>query len=178
MNVCVCVFLSWSFKKSLDQRYLIEMQHKPVQFNSVQSLSHVLLFETAAQQASLSITNSQSLLKLMSIELVMPSNHLILCHPLFLLPSVVPNIRVFPKESHQVKLQSTGASASVSFFPMNIQGLFSLGSTGLISLLSKGLSRSPAPEFKSIDFPVFSLLYGPTLTSIHDSWKNHSFDYT
>ena len=110
----------------------------------VLSLSHVQLFVTlcsAACQASLSFTISCSLLKLMSIESVMPSNHLILCHPLFLLPSVVPNIRVFPKESHQVKLQRIGASASVSFFPMNSQGLFSLGLTGLISLQSKALSR-------------------------------------
>ena len=73
-----------------------------VQFRSVQSLSHVCLFATpwtAAQQASLSITNSQSLLKLMSIELVMPPNHLILCGPLLLLPSVFPSIRVFSNES-------------------------------------------------------------------------------
>ena len=71
-------------------------------FSSVQSLSRVQLFATpwtAARQASLSITNSQSLLKLMSIELVMPSNHLILCHPLFLLPSIFPSIRVFSNES-------------------------------------------------------------------------------
>ena len=69
---------------------------------SVQSLSRVLLFATpwtAARQATLSITNSQSLLKLMSIELVMPSNHLILCHPLLLLPSIFPGIRVFSSES-------------------------------------------------------------------------------
>ena len=70
--------------------------------SSVQSLSHVRLFATpwtAAGQASLSITNSRSLLKLMSIELVMPSNHLILCHPLLLPPSIFPNIRVFSNES-------------------------------------------------------------------------------
>ena len=70
-------------------------------FNSVQLLSHVRLFATpwtAAHQASLSITNSQRLLKLMYIELMMPSNHLILCHPLFLLPSVFPSIRVFSNE--------------------------------------------------------------------------------
>ena len=69
---------------------------------SIQSLSHVQLFETpwiAARQASLSITNSQSLLKLMSIKSVMPSNHLILCHPLLLLPSIFPSIRVFSNES-------------------------------------------------------------------------------
>ena len=71
-------------------------------FRSVQSLSHVQLFATpwtALHQASLSITNSQSLLKLMSIESVMPSNHFILCHPLFLLPSIFPSIRVFSDES-------------------------------------------------------------------------------
>ena len=71
-------------------------------FSSVQSLSHVRLFETpwtAARQASLSITNSRSLSKLMSIESVMPSNHLILCHPLLLLPSILPNIGVFSNES-------------------------------------------------------------------------------
>ena len=70
--------------------------------SSVQLLSHLQLFATpwtAAHQASLSITNSQSLLKLMSIELVMPSNHLILCHPLLLLPSIFPRIRVFSNES-------------------------------------------------------------------------------
>jgi len=72
------------------------------QFNSVQSLSHVPLFATpwtAAHQASLSITNSQSLLKLTSIESVMPSKHLILCHPLFLPPSIFPSNRVFSNES-------------------------------------------------------------------------------
>ena len=73
-----------------------------IQFSSVQSFSRVLLFATpwtAARQASLSITNSRSLLKLMSIELVMPSNHLILCHPFLLLPSIFPSIRVFSNES-------------------------------------------------------------------------------
>jgi len=72
------------------------------QFSSVQSFSHFQLFATpwtAARQASLSITNSQSLLKLMSIESVMPSNHLILCHPLLLPPSIFPSIRVFSNES-------------------------------------------------------------------------------
>ena len=73
-----------------------------MQFSSAQSLSHVWFFVTlwnGTHQASLSVTNSQSLLKLMSIELVMPSNHLILCHPLFLLPSIFPSIRVFSNES-------------------------------------------------------------------------------
>ena len=108
----------------------------------VQSLSRVQLFatpRTAAHQASLSITNSQSLLRLMSIESVMPSNHLILCRPLLLLPSIFPESGSFPMSWLFVSGgQSTRASASV--LPMNTQGLFSLGLTGLISLKSKGLS--------------------------------------
>ena len=91
-------------------------------------------------QASLSITNSQSLLKLMSIESVMPSNHLILCYPLLLLSSICPSIRVFSNESVLSSGgQSIGASASV--LPMNIQDWFPLGLIGLISLQSKRLSR-------------------------------------
>ena len=88
----------------------------------------------------LSITISQSLLKLMSIESVMPSNHLILCHPLLLLPSIFPSIRVFSWffESGD---QSIGVSASASVLPMNIQDWFPLGWTGWLSLLSKGLQH-------------------------------------
>ena len=94
--------------------------------NSVQfSLSCVRLFATpwtAAQQASLSITNSQSLLKLMSLDSVMPSNHLILCHPLLLPPSICPSIRALSDESIlHIGGQSIGVSASASFLPMNIQ---------------------------------------------------------
>ena len=97
---------------------------------------------TAARQASLSITNSRRLLKLISIESVMPSNHLILCRPLLLLPSIFPSIRVFSNESalHN-RWQSIGVSASASVLPMNIQDWFPLGLTGLNSLQSKGLSR-------------------------------------
>ena len=79
---------------------------------------------------------------LMSIESLMPSNHLILCDPLLLLPSVFPSIRVFPKESAlHIRWPNVGASASAYVLPMNIQGRFPLGWTGWISLLSKGLSR-------------------------------------
>ena len=93
-------------------------------------------------QASLSFTISQSLLKLTSIELVMPSNHLILCRSLLLLPSIFPSIRVFSNElALRIRGWSTGVSASASVLPMNIQGWFSLGLTGLISLQYKGLSR-------------------------------------
>ena len=110
----------------------------------VQSLSRVRLFLTpwtAARQASLSITSSQSLLKLMSIELVMPSNHLILSRPLLLL-LIFPSIRVFSMSQFFTSGgQSIGVSASASVLPMNIQDWFPLGWTHLISLQSKGLSR-------------------------------------
>ena len=112
---------------------------------SIQLLSRVRLFATpwtAARQASLSITNSQSPPKHMSIESVMPSNHFILCGPLFLLPSVFPNIRVFSNDwLFASGGQTIGASVSVSVLPKNIQGWFPLGLTGLVSMLSKGLSR-------------------------------------
>ena len=113
--------------------------------SSVQPLSHVQLSVTpwtAACQASLSITNSQSLLVLMSIELVMPSNHLRHCHPLFLWPPVFPSIRVFSNELvlhiRWPKYWSFSFSISLS---NEYSGLIPLGLTGLISLQSKGLSR-------------------------------------
>ena len=97
---------------------------------------------TAAHQALLSITNSQSVLKLMSIESVMPSNHLILCHSLLLLPSIFPSIWSFPRSQFFTSDdQSIGGSASATVLPMNIQDGFPLGLTALISLQSKGLSR-------------------------------------
>ena len=95
---------------------------------------------TAARQASLSFTVSQSLLKLMSFELMMPSNHLILCHSLLFLLSIFPSIRVFPNESATSGGQSIGVSASASVLSMNILGWSPLGLSGLISLLFKGLS--------------------------------------
>ena len=113
--------------------------------SSVQSFSCVRLFMTpwaAERQASLSITNSRSLLKLMPIESVMPSSHLILCHPLLLLPSIFPSIRVFSNEfTLHITWPEIGVSASSSVLPMNIQNWFPLGLIGLISLQSKGLSR-------------------------------------
>ena len=95
---------------------------KVVQFSSVQSLSHVQLFVTqwpAARQASLSITNSQSLLKFMSIKSVMPSNHLLLCHLLLLPPSIFPSIRVFSNESVLRTRWSKDWSFSFSISPSN-----------------------------------------------------------
>ena len=112
---------------------------------SVTQSNPTLLFATpwtAAHQASLSIINSRSLLKLMSIESVMPSNHLILCHPLLLPPSVFPSTRVFFSESVlSIRWPKYWSSASVSVLPMTIRALFPLGWTGWISLQSKGLSR-------------------------------------
>ena len=148
---------------------------------SVQSLSHAWLFVTpwtGARQASLSITNSWTLLKLISIESVMPSNHLILCHPLLL------HLQSFPGSgSLQMSQfftsggQSIGVTASVSVLPMNIQDWFPLGWTGWISWRPRDSQKcSPMPQFKSINSLVPSLLYSPTLTSIHDHWKNHSLD--
>ena len=94
-------------------------------FSSVRSLSRVRLFvipRTAAHQSSLSITNSRSLLKLISIESVMPSNHLILCRPLLLPPSIFPSTRVFSKESVlHIRWPKYGVSASASVLPMNMQ---------------------------------------------------------
>ena len=114
-------------------------------FSSVQALSHVRLFANpwiAAHQASLSIINSQSSPKLMCIESVMPSNHLILCHPLFLLPSIFPSIRVFSNESALcIRWPKYWSFSSKSVFPMSIQDWFPLGWTGWIFLQSKGLSR-------------------------------------
>ena len=122
-----------------------EIKPDNTQFSSVQSLSHVQLFVapwTAARQASLFITNSWSLLKLISIESVMPSNYLILCRPLLLLPSIFPSIRVFSmSQLFASGGQSIGVSASTSVLPMNTQDWSPLGWTGWISLQFKELSR-------------------------------------
>ena len=112
-----------------------------------------------ARRTSLSFTISWSLLKVKTIESMMPSNHLILCRPL-LLPLIFPSIRVFSNESAPlIKWQSIGASASASVLPMNIQGWFLLGLTDLISLQSKGLSRI---FFSTIISPKFHAAYRKT----------------
>ena len=114
-------------------------------FSSVQSLSRVQLFATpwmAARQASLSITNSQSSLRLISIELVMPSSHLILCHPILLLPPIPPSIRVFANESTLRMRWPKYWSFSFSIIPSKEHpGLISFRMDWLICLQSKGLSR-------------------------------------
>ena len=156
--------------------------HK-TKFSSVQSLSCVLNFVipwTTAHQASLSITNSWSPPKPMSIESVILSNHLILCCPLLLLPSIFPRIRVFSDESAPLIRWPKYWSFSINISPSNeYLGLITLGMTSW-SLCSPRDSQesSPTPQFKSINFSVLSLFYSPSLTFIHDYCKNHSFDYT
>ena len=139
--------ISWKKKAILHRNILswhLGWDPLQFQFSSVQSLSHVRLFATpwtAACQASLSITNSWSSPKPMFIELVMPSNHLILC-PLLLRPSIFPSIRVFSmNQLFTSGGQSIGVSASTSVLPINTQGWSPLGWTGWISLQSKGFSR-------------------------------------
>ena len=120
-------------------------------------------------QPSLSFIISRSLLKLASIESALPSNHLVLCHPFFL-PSIFSHQGLFTVSwLFESGGQSIGALASASVLPMNIQCWFLLGLTGLISLLSKGLSQESS---------ALGLFYFPALTSVHDYRKNHSFDYT
>ena len=149
-----------------------------IQFSSVQSLSRVRLFVTpwiAARQASLSITNCQSLLKLMPIESVIPSSHLILCHLLLLLPPIPPSIRVFSNESTLHMRWPKYWSFSFSISPSNEH-------PGFISFRMncgspwESQESSPTPQFKSIHFSALRFLHSPTLTSIHDHWKNHSLD--
>ena len=148
-----------------------------VQFSALQSLSRVWLFVTpwiAAHQASLSITSSWSLLKLMSIELVMPFKPLILCHPFS------SHLQSFPASgSFQMSQffttggQSIGVSASALVLPMNAQDWSPLGWTGCISLQSKGLSR----VFSNTTVQKYQF-FGAQLSSqfVHNHWKNHSLD--
>ena len=144
---------------------------------TVRLLSHVWIFVnpwTAARQTSLSFTMSRSMLKLMSIDLIMPSNHLFHCHPLFFLTSLFPSIRF---SSHQMakvlELQPQHQSLQWIFridFLLN----WLVGSP----CSSRDSQESfPAPQFRSINSLALSLLYSTTLTSIRDYWKNHCFDY-
>ena len=149
--------------------------------NSIKLLSCVWLIVitwTAAHQASLSITNSQDLPKLMSNESVMPFNHLLLCHLLLLLPSIFPSIKVFCMSLFFASGgQSIGASTSASVLPRNILDWFPLGFAGCISLQSKGLSRFFSnTTVQKHQFFRSQLSLSFNLTSIHDYWKNHSFD--
>ena len=150
-------------------------------YSSVQLLSHVQLFETpwtTACQASLSITNSWSLLKLMSIESVMPSNHLILCHPLLFLPPIPPSIRVFSNESALPIRWPKYWSFSFNISPTNEHpGLISFRMDWLDLLVVQGTLKSLLQHHSSkASVLQCSASFIVQLTSIHDYWKNHSLD--
>ena len=135
-------------------------------------------------QASLSFIISWSLLRLMSIESVMPSNLLILCCPLLLPPSVFPRIRVFSNESALlIRWPNNGASVSASVLTMNIQDWFPSGLTGLISLLFRVLSRVlqhhnlKASNVCHSVFFMIQVTIKDFIVIFHDYWKNHNFEY-
>ena len=153
------------------------VQFSSVQFSSVaQSCLTLCDPMNAGGQASLSITNSQSSLKLKPTESVMPSSHLILCHPLCLLPPIPPSIRVFSNESTLLMRWPKYWSFSFSIIPSRKHlGLISFEWTGWISLLSKGLSRVFSNTTVQKHQFFGTQLYSPTLTSIHDYWENHCF---
>ena len=157
--------------------HFIPLCPSTVQFSSVQSLSHVQLFAipwTAAHQASLYITNSQTLLKLTSIKLVMPSNHLILCPQLLLPLSIFPSIRVFlMSQFFSSGGQSIGIPASALFLPVNIQDWFSLGWTGCTFLQSlKSLHQHHSSKALILHCLAFFLmqLSHPYMTTTLTRW--------
>ena len=150
------------------------MSSCPVQF-SHSVLSDSAMPWTAARQTSLSINNSRSLPKLMSIQSLMPSSHLVLCLHLLLLSSIFPSIRVFSNESvlHIRWLKYGSFSFSISL-SNEYSGLISFRMDSDCPRDSE--ESSPTPHFKSINSSALSFLHSPTLTSIYDYWKNHSFD--
>ena len=159
------------------------MQYKPylslfIQFSSVTQSSDSATPWIAARQASLSMTNSWSLLKLMSIESVMLSSHLILCHPLLFLPPSFPASGSFPMSQFFTSGgQSIGVQLQHQSFPWTPRSdLLQDGLVGSPCSPRDSQESSPTPQFKSINFSALSFLHSPTLTSIHDHWKNHSLD--
>ena len=131
-------------------------------------------------QASLSFTTSQSLLKLMSIESVMPSNPLTLCRPCLLLPPIFPSIRVFSNELALCIRWPKYWSFCFSISPSNeCLGFISFRIDWFDLLAVQGTLKEscPTPQFESISSLALSFLYSPTLTSIYENWKNHIFNY-
>ena len=150
-------------------------------FHSVQSLSRVQLFGTpwiTAWQAYLSITNSWSLIKLMSIALVMPSNHLIFCHPLLLLPSIFPSVRVFSNESALCIRWPNYWSFSFNISPSSeYSGLVSFRMDWLDLLAVQGTLKSLLqPHISKSSILRCSAFFTVQLTSMHDHRKNHILD--
>ena len=166
--------LLWWFKIIITSVFIL------CRYVVVQSVSHVWLFATpwtAACQTSLFITISQSLFRFLSIELVMPSNHVILCHPLLLLRSIFPSIRVFSNELafhvRWPKYWSFSISPSSEY-----SGLISFRTDWLNLLAVQGTLKSLLQHHisKTSVFWRLAFFYRPALTSVYDSWKNHSFD--
>ena len=180
-----CFHLAWLFWHSSTSLHVLTAHpfYCWVIIVVVQSLSHVLLFAipwTVAGQASLSFTIFLSLLKLISIESMMPCNHLILCRPLLLLPSIFPSIRVFPmSQFFTLSKQSTRVSALASVSASSeYSGLISFRSDWFdllaVQATLKSLLQHHSSKASILRCSAFFIL--PTLTSIHDYWKNHSFD--
>ena len=173
----VYVLLVWLYYYSV-----LLIQQTVIQLSSVQSISRVQLFATpwtATHKASLSITNSWSLLKLMSIESVMPSNHLIFCYPLLLPPSIFPSIRVSSNESVLLIRWPKYWSFSFSVSPSNeYSGLISFRIDWLdllaVHRTLKSLLQHHSSKASILQCSAFSMVQ--LSTSIHDYWKNHSFD--
>ena len=173
----------WSLKSRLTfPTSLQNYSNKPI-INSIQLLSPVQILVTPwteAHQASLPTTNSWSLLKCMSIELVMSPKHLILCYHFSSCLLSFPASGAFPMSwLFASGGQSLGSSVSATVLPVNIlSGLTSFRTDWFDLLAVQGiLESSPAPQFKGITSSVLNLLYSPTVTSSHDHWKNQSFDY-
>ena len=154
-----------------------------IQLNSVQLISLIQLFATqwtAACQSCLSFTVYLSLIKLMCIELVIPSNYLTLCHPLFFLPSIFPRIRVFSNELILYIKQPKYWSFIFSISPSNEYSeliSFRIDCFDVFAPVFFCQESSPAPQFKT-SILRHSGFFMVQLTSIYDYWKNHSFDYT
>ena len=176
-QACTLVFTEYSGQRANETSYFF--CNFNVALFVVQSPSCVRVFVTpwtAAGQASLSLTISWSLLKFMSIALVMPSNHLILYHTLLLLPSIFPGIRDFSNESAICIRWPKYWSFSFSITCSNEY-------SGLISFKIDcfdfhSQESSPAPQFEVINSLAFCLLYHPALTTIRDHWEDHSLEYT
>ena len=177
-----CLFISFAHFYIGVSMFFLSSLMSLLEFSSVQLLSRFRLFATpwtTACQASLSITNSQSPPKPMSIESLMPSSHLILCHPLLLLPSIFPSIRVFSNKSAlcirwpkllEFQLQHQ------SFQWILRTDVLKDGLVGSPCCPRDSQESSSTPQFKSINSSTLSSLYSPILTSIPDHWKNHSLD--
>ena len=162
-----------------------EVNYLKNQFSSVpQSCPTFVTPWPAGPQSSLSITNSWSLFKLMSIESVMPSNHLILCHPLLLLPSVFPSIRIFSNESvlcirWQIPFNEYWGLTSFRMYWLDLLAVQGTPKNLIQNHSSKASiikQQQQQQQNKSISSSPLSFLCSPTLTSIHDYWKKHGFD--